>query len=407
MKKNIFVAATIVLIEWIEFSFYAYLVAKLSPLFFAGVSAHLAILMGFGSFAVSYFARPIGGIIFGYIGDYSGRKPALFYSMTLMGIVTFAIGLLPTYTMIGILAPILLIIFRFLQGLAVAGNLTGAAIFIAEHHNNKSYLVSSWVSTFSALGMLIGAATSIIVSLTIMPAWAWRVPFIFIGIIGVIFAGYVRHSLTEPKIYQAEKYKGLIATLILTLIKNYKMPMLKTAALAAFVGVYIYTCNVWWVSYAIENNYFTNVQARSLATLGQASVVILTPLMAMLGDVVGGYLLMTIGFIGAAITAFLLFALTGFYNIYVIGAVHILYALFNTSVTAVMFKYLVDIFPTKVRYSGQAISWNIAVAIFGGTAPFIAQLLSESYKAPFIPSLYVIAIALVALLVNGLPQKSK
>jgi len=129
--------------------------------------------------------------------------------------------------------------------------------------------------------------------------------------------------------------------------------------------------------------------------------------MAMLGDVVGGYLLMTIGFIGAAITAFLLFALTGFYNIYVIGAVHILYALFNTSVTAVMFKYLVDIFPTKVRYSGQAISWNIAVAIFGGTAPFIAQLLSESYKAPFIPSLYVIAIALVALLVNGLPQKSK
>ena len=184
------------------------------------------------------------------------------------------------------------------------------------------------------------------------------------------------------------------------------MPITKTATLAAFVGIYIYTCNICWVSYVNQNHYFNPFQAHVLATIGQASVVILTPVTAFLAEYVGGRVLMSLGFIGAAITAYLLFLFSNTQNFYLLCSIQILYAICNTGVTGTMFKYLTELFPIQVRYSGQAISWSFAVAIFGGTAPLIAQYLSEHIELSYAPSFYVVLSAIIALIFNSLTSIS-
>ena len=148
-------------VEWAEFCFYGYLVTQLSPLFFPMLSPDIAIIAGFGAFAASYLARPLGGIFFGHIGDKWGRKKAFAGSILLMSVATFGIGLLPVYDTIGILAPILLVLLRFFQGLATGGEYPGASVFIIEHNRDKPYFAASWVATAAAVsGLDSGAAAA-------------------------------------------------------------------------------------------------------------------------------------------------------------------------------------------------------------------------------------------------------
>lgn len=401
MNKNIIAGGIGTLLEWAEFTFYAYLIVKLSQLFFSNFSTSFALMMGFGTFAVSYLARPLGGIVFGYIGDKKGRKVALTGSILLMAVSTLFIGLLPTYATIGMFASISLIILRFIQGLAVAGEFTGAAIFLAEHDHNKTYLASSWISTFSALGMLIGITAAIIVSLDSMPAWAWRIPFILFGLLAMSFGFLVRLKAVETQTFQVIIHNQEQQSLF-SLLKKYKLSMLKTASIAAFVGIYIYTCNVWWLSYVAERHYISDMNAHMLVIFSQAMVVVLIPVVAILADKIGGRILMSLGLIGASITAFTLFNLTPEADLKTIAQIQVCYALCNAAVTATMFKYLVSIFPAQIRSTGQALSWNVAVAIFGGTAPLVAQALTSSLSVAYAPALYVMLSAFVALIINNL-----
>ncbi len=171
------------LVEWAEFCFYGYLVHLFSHLFFPMLSNSASIIAAFGAFGISYLARPLGGLLFGHIGDKFGRQRALSGAILLMGLATFGVGILPTYNSIGIAAPILLVLLRLLQGVAVAGEYTGAAIYILEHHQARPYFASSWIGASSAAGMLVGALFGVIVSLPAMPDWAWRIPF-YCGFIG-------------------------------------------------------------------------------------------------------------------------------------------------------------------------------------------------------------------------------
>lgn len=198
MKINkITVSASIgTIIEWAEFSFYGYLAYKFAFIFFPKNTSH-ALTLSFLVFASSYLARPFGAIIFGYIGDYIGRKRALVSSLIIMGVVALCMGVLPTYDSIGTIAPILLVIFRITQGIAVSGEFTGSAIFIAEHHAGKyKNLAISWISVSSAIGMMIGSLMATIISLDFMPEWSWRVPF-FLGFISCLIGIYIRASLEE------------------------------------------------------------------------------------------------------------------------------------------------------------------------------------------------------------------
>ncbi|HRE30845.1 MAG TPA: MFS transporter, partial [Candidatus Berkiella sp.] len=170
------------LLEWAEYTFYGYMALTLSSLFFPSSNPKVALIKTFGIFSAGYIMRPLGAIIFGAMGDNLGRKPALMSSLLLMGFATFTIGCLPTYATIGIGAPLLLLLMRLLQGLAISGEYNGAGIFLVEKSSSNPCLAGSWVSASAAAGMVVGGVAALLVNHPLAPLWAWRVPFLLGGL---------------------------------------------------------------------------------------------------------------------------------------------------------------------------------------------------------------------------------
>lgn len=371
------------ILEWAEFVCYGYLASKISKLFF-DVHQKYALILTFAVFAVSYLARPIGAVILGYVGDSYGRRVALFTSIIGMGIATLGIAVTPTYQEIGVLATIILIGCRLIQGISIAGEFTGAAIFIAEHnHKENKNLAISWVSCSSALGMALGAALASIVSIANMPEWSWRIPF-FIGFIGCLTGLLLRGLVQEsPEFYNKivinnnNSFKQFRQGLLHTMW-SLRVSLLKSFLIASFIGVYILICNLWWTSYVFQQHYFSEHDAHLLSFLGVMMAVVLTPTAAYIVDrcKIVPRKIMKIGLLLSVLSAPLMFWIPmqfpGFWFGFI---VQLIYALNNVLVASVMFTYLSELFPVQIRYFALGISWNLAVAVFGGTAPLVAQLL--------------------------------
>lgn len=401
MKQNrlLLAIASGTLLEWAEFTFYAYLSMQIAYLFFPHTHSHVQLLSAFATFAMSYLARPVGAVFWGWIGDTLGRKKALSYSMALIGVSTLGIGVLPTYAQIGIAAPFLLCLFRLLQGISMAGEFNGASIYLLEMYaNDQPYWRVSTVSVSSALGMLLGALAAVIVGLPGMPAWAWRVPF-FLSVVGCYVSYYVRYSLLETKSYLEYCQPTInIRTHLKRLFAEHKRALLSTMAVAGFVGVYIYTCNIWWVSYVVLNHFFTATEAKLLGTFGQGMVVLLTLLAAKWAEKNHPKQIMLVGLAMTLFVVPMIFLVPVLKNIPIMMMVEILYATCIAWVSATMFPYLQTLFPPNIRYTGQAVGWNMSVALFGGTAPLIAQFLSTMNIVYII--LYVLFFALAAMLMR-------
>jgi len=229
------------LLEWAEYTFYGYLAITLSTLFFPESNFHVSILKAFGVFAAGYLMRPIGAIIFGHIGDRFGRKPALVGSLCLMGIATMGIGCLPTYATMGVIAPLLLLVLRMLQGIAVSGEHHGAGIFLIETSKHSPCLTSSWVSTSAALGMVVGGIAAFLVSQPFAPFWAWRIPFL-LGGTSCFIGLWLRMRISPTLLPSSSRTLPLLEVL-----QNHKKSLLLTGAMAAFTGVYVYIGNIYIV----------------------------------------------------------------------------------------------------------------------------------------------------------------
>ncbi len=400
LKKNIFAGSIGTFAEWAEFSFYGYMIIQISHLFFPMLTAGMAMIAGFGTFAVSYLARPLGSILFGYIGDTIGRQKALSTSILFMSVVTLCIGLLPTYNVIGFLAPVLLILFRFLQGLAVSGEFTGAAIMIIEQNPEKPHFASSWINTAAATAKFTGGLASIAVSLPFMPTWGWRIPFC-LGFLACFIGFYIRRNLSETMQFQELQKKNQIENApIKTVFRKYKMPLFQIASIGAFIGIFTYTCDLWWVSYVIQEKYFSGLQAKTLATVMQGSVIVFTPLMGILADRCNGKNVMRFGILGNVVLTPLLFFASAHHSFPTILTISLFYGASQGALSASMFKYFADIFPASIRYTGQAIGWNIALAIFGGTTPIIAQILFAN-NLLYVLIGYVMFAGVIALIINS------
>lgn len=402
-------AATIgTILEWAEYSFYGYLAHKISGLFFPQEDATVGLIATFGIFAAGFLMRPLGGIVFGHMGDRIGRKKALVLSIYLMAFATICIGLLPTYEQIGILAPILLLACRLVQGLAVAGEFNGASIFLIEHSpKERAYLSGSWSGMASAAGMLLGGFSAAVVTSSVMPDWAWRIPF-FLGFIGCLVALYLRNNVDEtPEFKDAKQNRELEEIPFLALLREHKWAMAQVAAFAAFIGIWVYLCNLYYKAYLINIVGLEVSQASWLTTFGQGCVVLFFPIMGFLADKIGGKKLMRCGLVTAFISAPMIFWFATTQNVTYIIIGQLLYALCNSAVGAPMFKYLFDQFPTSVRYSGNSFAWSISVALFAGTSPMLAQYLVGTMNLPLAPALYVSLSAFVAFLAVSYAPNSR
>lgn len=396
-KKRIIVATLGTFLEWAEFTYYAYIADLIATLFFPKLGAHLGLIATFSVFAIGYFFRPLGSLYFGYLGDKMGRKVALQASIMLMGIASLLIGCLPTYNRIGIFAPIFLILLRCIQGFAVSGEFNGSAIFLIEHDAEKPCQAGSWTGFASALGMMFGALMSTLIYLPHMPDWAWRVPFL-IGTLSCFCALYFRKNLSESPAYLSIKHDKKINPLKI-LFKHYKAKLVQAGLIVASLGIYIYIMNVYYASHLAKYTSLPQTQTKFIVTVAQGFVVLFIVLIGMIADKYKDQNIIKFGLLGYFIAAPLAYWVPQTNSFSFILLVQIPYALCNALVGVPIFKLLNDFFPTQIRYSGVSLAWGFSMAIFGGTAPLIANYLQSLLKTPIAPIFYILLSAAVALFV--------
>lgn len=386
-------------LEYYDFNLFVFLAPVLSPLFFPSEDKIASIIATLGIYAVGYFMRPLGAIAFGHIGDRYGRKRALNLSIILMAIPTFLMGLLPSYAMAGVLAPISLIFLRLLQGFCTGGEYNGAGILAVENvDGRKAGFAGGMITASSAIGCLMGATVASLCTLEIMPDWAWRVAFLF-GIVVGIVGLYLRSHIPDvyfTKILNEEK-KRLKYPLI-EVIKNNPSSILCVIGIAAFSGI-MYNISMTYVSvFLTVFQKWSPSEALSVMSFGILAYILLAPISGWMSDKFGGRAIMITGAIATFFGIYPLLSLLTSASVtsVIVGqlALVILAAWFQGP----MNLYMASLFPEETRYSGLAFSYCVGMAIFGGTTTMIATFLANWTGDPTTPAFYIILGSLIGFI---------
>lgn len=384
-------------LEFYDFSLFGIFATTLASHFFSGSNQFLDLLNTLVIFSIGFLIRPLGAIFFGYIGDQYGRKRALTLSIFLMGLSTFAIGTLPSYQQIGILAPILLLLCRLVQGFSLGGENNGSAVFILESLSKKySGFWGALILTGGALGTMTAMFFASQVLRQEFPVWGWRLPFLA-GIILSLIALYIRVKLDETPEFTQQKVTPTVAP-IYEIVTHYKVPFLKAVGIGGVNGALAYNLVVYLNIYLEKTVGVSSSNAKTHATVGLCLFALLAPLIGLLSDKIGRKRLMvTVSFL------IMLGAFPLFYSLYhqniILGVViaAVMMASFNGPSNA----YLNEMFPTRIRYSGVALGYSVGVAIFGGTLPLICTFLIRASDFHFAPAIYLALIALIGMMAVG------
>ena len=387
-------------LEWYDFTVYGFLASIIGAQFFPDEDKTVQLISAFGVFAAGYLMRPIGGIIFGNIGDKHGRKKALLISVLLMAIPTTLIAFLPTYNEIGWVAALLLIILRLLQGLSVGGEFTGSISFLVEKApKDKRGFFGSW-STFGVFGgMLLGAALTALITSLLSPehmhSYGWRIPFLFGSVIGVVSL-FLRKGMGEEKFEKSKSSKTPLADFW----ANYKIPALKIILLSWSFGVSVYLIFIFLPTYL---HTFLNVDlslALSAHTITIIVLMLMIPFFGILNDKLGRKTVLIASLIGFVIFSYPLFNILFEKTFMAILAAMICFAVLEAMFQSVMPALMTESFPKSVRYTGLSVSYNISMALFGGTTPLIsAWLVKLSGGDIMAPAYYLIATSILGIIV--------
>lgn len=397
-------------LEFYDFIIFVFFAVVIGHLFFPpDMPDWLRQAQTFGIFAAGYLARPLGGIVMAHFGDLLGRKRMFMLSILLMSVPTLAIGLLPTYASIGVLAPLLLLMFRLLQGAAIGGEVPGAWVFVSEHVPPRHVGFACGVLTAGlTAGILLGSLVAMAINRIYTPAEVlaegWRIPFILGGAFGLVSV-WLRQYLHETPVFKEMQARQTLAEELplKTVIRAHRpaiiLTMLMTWLLsAAIVVMILMTPTLVQKLYAIPAA--TALQANSIATLFLS-----------LGCVVFGALSDRFGVGRILIIGCLLLAITSllFYQQMAVAPQNIygLYALcgFFVGVIGVVPSTAVRAFPAAVRFSGLSFSYNVAYAVFGGLTPVVVSLLLP--LDAMAPAHYVVALSLVGMAVGFYLRRSK
>ena len=402
-KRTLFAGMIGNVLEWYDFVVYGFLAAIIGKLFFPSGNETIELLKSFAVFAVGFVMRPVGAFIFGYIGDKFGRKKALTISIIMMALSTTAIGLLPTYETVGILAPTLLVLLKLVQGLSVGGEYTTSVSFLVEHApTDKRGLYGSVGILGAVVGILLGSASGAFIT-KVLPeddlySWGWRVLF-FTGIILGLVGYYVRKNIDEtPKFLELEYEELKSKSPLKELISVYRSKLFKAFALSTFQAVGFYTIFVYIANHLAVFIKFPKSTALTINTISMIILALLIPVMGFLSDKIGRkpVILFSTGL--TILLAYPIFAFisSGNFENALIGQV--VFAIVTAGFMAVLPTTLVEIFPTSIRNSGYSIGYNLPFAIFGGTSPLIATYLIKETGNLASPAFYLIFAAAVAFL---------
>ena len=400
-------------IEWYDFFLYGAAAALIFPkAFFPEATPAMALILSFGTFAAGFIARPVGGIIFGHFGDRIGRKKTLIIALLLMGISSTMIGLLPTYAMIGIAAPILLTVLRFAQGIAIGGQWGGAMLLVTESAPaDKRGYYGAFAQAGAPVGVILAnlalIITSSLVSEDFFLTWGWRIPFIA-SVILIGISMYIQLNLEDTKAFkeletsnrekqEAEAAKTIIRSPILEALRKYPKRIVLAAGAFLSVQVTFYILIAFLLAYGVASAEMSRDDMLTAILIAAALMVPLQFMFSAYSDRHGRRGIFMLGAGLTAVWAFIIFPLVDTGNFYLI----VLAITGGLTFLAMMYgpqaAFFTELFSTEVRYSGASLGYQLGAIIGGAFAPVIAVTLWTEYGI-FWVSVYIAFASLIALL---------
>jgi MFS transporter, MHS family, shikimate and dehydroshikimate transport protein len=392
-------------IEWYDFFLYGTAAALVfNRLFFPTLDPVVGTMASFGTYAVGFFARPIGGIVFGHFGDRMGRKSMLVTTLLLMGMATFLMGLLPTYDQVGVAAPVLLIVLRFIQGFGVGGEWGGAVLMVVEHgHSGRRGLNASWVQAGVPAGSLLANAVFTLIS-TLLPndafqRWGWRIPFLFgIGLLGVGL--FIRLQIYESPLFEKLRdRKRQAAVPFFEVLRRYPRNVLLAigARMAENGGFYVFS--VFVLTYATIDLALPRTMVLNCLLIATVLQFVAIPAFGLLSDVVGRRPVYLGGAFALAAFAFPFFWLVETKSALWIGVGISIALVSQSAMYAPQAAFFSELFGTDVRYTGASIGYQLASPLAGGLAPLICvSLFKWADGNTWGVALYLILLSAITIL---------
>jgi MFS family permease len=414
LRKIILASSVGTMIEWYDFYIFGSLAVILASHFYPAGNPTVNFLKTLATFAVGFAVRPFGALVFGRIGDLVGRKFAFLVTLLIMGGATAAIGFLPTYSQIGIAAPITLVLLRLLQGLALGGEYGGAAVYVAEHSpDSKRGLYTSFIQTTATLGLFVSLAVILIVRGSMSSAdferWGWRIPFI-LSIALVVVSYYIRVRLKESPLFTHLKAKGRTSTAPLR--ESYGSWSRWKVFFLVLFGATAGQAVVWYTGqfYALVFLQTTlNVPLTTSYVIVAVALVLGTPLFLVFGalsDRVGRKKVMMAGNLIAALSYYPIYRAMAAYsdplNPVMLTLLVLIQVVFVTMVYGPIAAFLVEAFPARIRYTSLSLPYHFGNGWFGGFLPLISTALVAASGNIYAGLVYPIAVALMTFVVGSL-----
>jgi MHS family proline/betaine transporter-like MFS transporter len=387
------------ILEWYDFAVYGFFAPTIGKLFFPSDDSATSLIASFGAFAAGFLMRPVGAVLFGYVGDLLGRKRALMLSVVMMAIPTFLVGLLPTHAQIGLAAAALMVLLRMVQGVSVGGEYTSSFVFLVEHApDNRRAFFGSWSLIGATGGILLGSAVgALIANLTTdaqQEAWAWRLPFLA----GVLIAGVglaIRRGIPEQPVAARPAGSPLVEA-----VTGSWRRLLQAVGLNSMGAVVFYTVFIYMATWLVQEVGETRAEALDINTISMLALALVVVAVALLSDRIGRKPFLLFGSAGIALFGYPLVWLMHHHDPALILAGQIGLAILLGTFSGVIPATMAELFPRNVRVSAASVSYNLPYAMFGGTAPLVATWLVTRTGDAMAISWYLVGISAFAFLVT-------